>query len=473
MARLPLTTASYVARSLKASAQRCVNLYPEANPADAPAPVTFYGTPGTEVWSTLPGSGPVRCLYRASNGVLFAVQGMRLYRYDGLGSWIDLAGMATSTGPVNAADNGNSAVFVDGTLTAPTVNLGNYAVGAMSGDGWLGSAFVWFVDERLVFFQPGTQKYFWTGLLSLAIDPLDFASAEGMPDPIVSMIADHRELWFLGEETMEVYSSSGDATLPFVRYPAGFNHYGCEAKYSVAALDNTIYWLGKNKNGGRMVLRAQNYQPQAISTPAISEEFAKYDRVDDAIAWAYQQDGHPFYVLTFPSASKTWAYDVLTGQWHERAYRTAGNDLIRHRGNCAVFFGGENLVGDFEDGRIYRLDLDVYSDDGAPIARQKDFPHIVTEGRKQFFSRFTLDCEVAVGNPNDEDPQILLSWSDDGGNSWSNPIQMSLGRVGAYQTRARANRLGAARDRVWRVYTAAKAKVAFQGAFAEAAAGTS
>jgi hypothetical protein len=73
--RALLTSASYTAQSLKANAQRCVNLYPEANSPDSTAPTTFYHTPGLKLWSTMPGTGPVRCLFRASNGHLFARAG--------------------------------------------------------------------------------------------------------------------------------------------------------------------------------------------------------------------------------------------------------------------------------------------------------------------------------------------------------------------------------------------------------------
>ncbi|MGO4763815.1 hypothetical protein AB4120_14860 [Cupriavidus sp. 2KB_3] len=469
--KIPLLIASYVARSIIAEGQRCVNLYPEQNPQEAPQPVTFYGTPGKEVWSTVPGSGGIRCTYRTSNGMLMAVRGRQVYRYSS-GSWVYVADMGTDDGIVNAADNGVNAVFVDGTKVAPTINIKTLATGVMTGDGWLGSAFVAYVDQRLVFFQPDTQVFFWTDLLSLNIDPLSFASAEGLPDQIISMIADHRELWFLGETTLEVYSSSSDPDLPFARFPSGFNHYGCEAKYSVKALDNTIYWLGKSENGGRLVFRAQNYQPAIISTPAIAAEFGEYERVDDAIAWSYQDGQHAFYVLTFPTAGKTWAFDVLTSQWHERAYRMPDNSLTRERTQCHVYHDGMSLVGDFEDGRIYRMSMDIYTDDGEPIPRLKDFPQMGADGRQYVYTDFQLDVEAAVGNPDDPEPMVRLSWSNDSGATFGSSLERSLGPVGKYWKRLKWNRLGRGRRRVFRVYTAAKAKIAFQGGFLTGTSGT-
>jgi hypothetical protein len=187
----------------------------------------------------------------------------------------------------------------------------------------------------------------------------------------------------------------------------------------------------------------------------------------------YQQGGHSFYVLTFPTESKTWAFDAATGQWHERAYRTSANELIRHRSNCHVFYDRKHLVGDFENGKIYELDLDTYTDNGDVIYRTKSFQHFVADGKRQFFSSFEADMETGVGNADDSDPQAWLRWSDDGGRTWSATVTMSMGAVGEYAKRMRRNRMGMGRDRVFELSTAAKAKVVLQGAFIDAQAGTS
>ena len=42
-------------------------------------------------------------------------------------------------------------------------------------------------------------------------------------------------------------------------------------------------------------------------------------RFSDDGGYTYQQDGHSFYMLTFPTVSKTWCYDTSIGIWHERA----------------------------------------------------------------------------------------------------------------------------------------------------------
>lgn len=469
MRRITLTSASYTSRSLNASAQRCVNLYPELNPADAAAPMTFYGTPGRKLWSTLP-TGPARFMFKASNGVLFAVGGSRLYRYNA-GAWVDIAGLATSSGRVYAADNGISAVFVDGTTTAPTVNLSTFATGTMSGAGWYGADFVEFVSGFFVFNRPGTQQFYTTGAYDLTLDALDFASAEYSPDKIVRMIRDHNEVWFFGENSGEVFATSG-ADFILERIGGATQEAGCAAAHSALRMDNSMIWLGADERGDAMVWRAQGYQAVRISNHAIEEEMRKYSRIDDAFAYSYQQAGHSFYVLTFPTAGKTWAFDAATSLWHERAHRTSLNKLERLRDNCHVFFDRKHLVGDYETGAIYELDLDTYTDNGDEIPRIKSFQHMTADGARQFFRRLVLDMQAGVG-VGAADPQVSLRYSDDGGNTWSSLQTVSMGKVGQYRNKPCFHRLGMARDRVFEVSTAADAKIVLQGAFLEAEVGTS
>ncbi len=470
MGRILLTSASYTARSLIASAQRCVNLYPESNPADAAAPATFYGTPGRLLWSALP-TGPVRCLYQASSGDLFAVGGNRLYRYNA-GAWADLSGMATYEGPVYVADNGISAVFTDGSTTAPTVNLTSYKTGYMNGAGWYGANFVVFLAGFFLFDKPNSQQFYSTGAYDLTLDALDFASAEAVPDKLVRIIRDHNEVWMFGAKSAEVFALSGEA-FPFGAISGATQETGIAAAGSACRMDNSLFWLGADERGDAMVWRAQGYTPSRISTHALEEEMRTYARIDDAIAFSYQQGGHSFYQLTFPTASKTWDYDAATQQWHERAYRTSGNVLQRVRDNCHTFYQRKHLVGDWENGNIYELSIDTYTDNGARIERIKSFQHMSSENNRQFFKRMTLDMQAGIGSATEASPQVSMRWSDDGGFTWSAMLTASMGKIGQYTGKPSFNRLGMGRDRVFEVSTAAKAKIVLQGAFVDAQAGTS
>lgn len=472
MPRVLLQTASYTARSLIASAQRCINLYGELNPVDALAPMTFYSTPGRKLFSTVPGTGGLRGLFALSNGQLYASRGAELYRYDA-GTWSKVAYHGNGAGPVYGADNGISAVFVDGSSTAPTVALDGSAGGVMNGDGWEGADFVDFINGFFVFNKPNSQQFYITGAYDLTLDALDFASSESSPDPLVRLIRDHNDLILFGEKSTDVFGPSGGADFAFAPISGATMDVGCAAPHSVSKMDNTVWWLGNDSRGDAIVWRMNGYQPLRVSTHAMEEEMRKYPTISDAIAYSYQQSGHSFYVLTFPTAGKSWAFDAATQQWAERAYRMPNNQLTRLRDNCHVFYQRRHLVGDWENGNIYELDPETYTDNGAAITRLKSFQHLSSSGVRQFFDKLTIDTQAGIGIGGAPVPEIYLRWSDDGGFTWSELRTASLGQVGQYLNKPNFNRLGSGRDRVFEVSTVATGPIAFQGAFLEWRAGTS
>ena len=291
----------------------------------------------------------------------------------------------------------------------------------------------------------------------------------------MSLIVDHRELWLLGERTTEVWFNSGDVNFPMSRIQGAFIEHGCAATHSVCKLDNSVFWMGADDKGRGMVFRAAGYVPQRISTHALEYAIGQYARVDDAIGWTYQQEGHAFYVLTFPTANATWCFDASTGLWHERAYRDASNALGRHRGNCHMVFAGKNIVGDWESGKLYALDLDTYTDNGDAIPRIRSCPHIANDLKRVFYAALQIDMETGVGLTDGQgsDPQAMLQWSDDGGFTWSNELWASIGKLGERKTRVRWRRLGKARDRVFQVTITDPVKVEIVGASLEMGAGGS
>jgi hypothetical protein len=164
-------------------------------------------------------------------------------------------------------------------------------------------------------------------------------------------------------------------------------------------MDNQVYWLGKDARGQGIVYKAAGYIGQRVSTHAIEWQMQEYADLTDAVGYTYQQDGHSFYVLNFPSANTTWVYDVATGAWHERASFNNG-EFNRHRANNQMFFNSTTVVGDYENGKIYEFDLNVYADDGAPqkwLRSWRALPTGANNLTRTIQHSMQLDCETGVG----------------------------------------------------------------------------
>lgn len=402
--RVPLLGGAYQAKSIIANAQSCINLYPEVNPQpdSAPVPVIHYLTPGLRLLRAGPGDVPVRCTYRASNGDFYAVIGDTCYYVDSSWTATSLGTVTNLTTPIVMADNGIVIVLVDGTANGWVIDMAAHTFGTIDPTNFYGATRVDFVDTYLLFNRPGTSQWyisfsnadytmFTTGV---AFDPLDIAAKTGYPDFIAGLMVMHREVWLIGTLTTEIWYNSGAADFTFQPQPGAFVEHGCIAPYSIAAQDLNIYWLSQDKQGRIIVIRGSSYQAHRISTHAIENEFATYGDVSDAIGFTYQQEGHTFYFLTFPTADKTWCYDEATEQWHERVWTDDNGFFHRHRANCGANVYNTNVVGDWGNGNLYALDLDVYTDNGDPISRVRSFPHLIKDAKRIVYRQFIADMAV-------------------------------------------------------------------------------
>jgi len=467
----PILGQSYVARSVNAADSRMVNLFPEATPQAGKTAGFLNRAPGLRLLATL-GTGPIRGLWSPDPNGLYAyvISGNTFYRIDTSYN-AEVYGYVSGTGQVSMADNGTQ-LFIASNPDGYIFNMTTLIFAPITDPDFPGAVTVGYLDGYFVFNEPNSQRVWTTVLLDgSSVDPLDFASAEGSPDGLVSLIIDHREAWLFGTNSVEVWYDAGNAGFPLTRIQGAYNEIGCVAAYSVAKLDNGVFWLGGDARGEGIVYRTNGYTGQRISTHAIEWQIQQYGDISDAIGYTYQQDGHAFYVLIFPSAGATWVYDVATDNWHERAAWVNG-EYTRHRSNCQMAFNHEVIVGDYNDGRVYAFDLETYSDDDQPqrwLRSWRALPQDQNTLVRTAQHSLQLDAETGVGlNSGQGDvPEAMLRWSDDGGHTWSNEHWSSMGAIGAYGTRTFWRRLGMTnklRDRVYEVSGTDPVKIAIVGA---------
>ena len=466
--KTPILGSAYVARSVNAADNRMVNLFPEVVPEGGKEPAFLQRAPGLTRLLTA-GIGPIRGMWQYGD-YGYAVSGNTLYQIDS--NWNAVAkGTVAGSGPVSMSDNGTQ-LFIAANPQGYIYNVNTDVFQQITDPDFPGAVTVGYIDGYFVFNEPNSQKIWVTQLLDgTSVDPLDFASAEGNPDDVVAVFVDHREVWVFGTNSTEVWYDAGLTDFPLTRIQGAFNELGCAAPYSIAKMDNQIYWLGKDARGQGMVYRAAGYIGQRISTHAIEWQLQEYANLEDAVGYTYQQDGHSFYVLNFPTANTTWVFDVATGAWHERA-SFANGAFNRHRGNCQMFFNATNVVGDYQNGKIYKLDLDNYSDDGDPqkwLRSWRALPTGANNLARTIQHSMQLDCETGVGlvTGQGDNPQVMLRWSDDGGHTWSNEHWKSMGRIGRSGYRTIWRRLGATlkiRDRVYEISGTDPVRIYIMGA---------
>jgi len=382
---------------------------------------------------------------------------------------VDSAGTATSKGTINSNSgkawmeyNGSQIMIVGGTggwvydVSADTLTQ-------ITADGFPGASSLAYQDTYGIVVRPNTNEIYISDELDFTTwDALDYAPINSI-DKLVAVYSAHDELWCFGKDRIEVRYNSG-ATFPYDPIPGGQIETGLGAAASLAMLDNRLFWLD-NQNSIRM---AEGHTGTVISTPEINNLISQHPN-DDAIGYGFIISGNPFYVICFPSWNKTLMYNVSTNKWN---YWSSSPYDSRHRSNCYIDFNGRHIVGDYENGLLYEVDFDTYTDNGTNIRRVKTSPSIRGEHYENiFYHELGVLFKHGTGLTDNVDPQAMLRWSDDMLRTWSNEHWRGIGKIGEYKDRAIWHRMGRSRDRCYELVITDPVEVVIRDAWLKAEKG--
>lgn len=347
------------------------------------------------------------------------------------------------------------------TTGTETITLTIAPFGQITDPGVVPASRLAFIEGFILANQIGTRTFIQSGptAYSQTFPPSFFALKDSSTDNLVTLFENERELWLIGERTSEVWFNAGGTNFAFSRVPGVGPQIGCAAQNSITRAGPALVWLANNEQGENFVAETQQYSWGRISNHAIEHAISQYPLVSDAIGYAYEDEGHLFYVLTFPTADVTWVYDATESAkvgkacWHQRASWDPNSGYHRHRGNCFMNFQDLRIVGDYQSGQLHQLSRSVYDDAGNVLRAQRRAKHVWNgPGRTRVFHEslqieFTPGIGLQAGQGSN--PQAMLRWSNDGGFTWSQERWRSIGRAGITKNRAKWNQLGQARDRVY------------------------
>lgn len=521
---IPLTSGAYKGRNAISDYQICENLFPEVNPenTDPAVPVTHYMREGERPLSAPPVAGPGRGLFTASNGALYAVVGNTFYYITPGWASQKLGTIPNLATPVSMSDNGTSALVVDGTSQGNvlTLKVNTFTILSDPTGTFVGASRVDFSDTYLAMNAVGTNGWMVTNPNSITFNALQQANADSTPDIIQTMAFNIRQMWILKTTHTELWYLAGSTPFPYQSWPNVLIPYGCDAKYSLVQADVDLFWISRNAQGHAIAVKTKGDAVIAISTRALEYEWSNYTTTSDCVGGTFQQAGHTFIIFHFPSADKTWGYDLATEQWHARIWIDSSGQPHRER---ATFYaavgtpGGypETVVGqDWQTGRIYALDPTYYTDNGTPIVCKRTFPHQLKDlreithtafvadfatgeipgfsesapGSGDFNADFNSDFDISSTQPpgadfNDDYNNdfnnamrslnmstlaLCMRYSKNGGKTWSNYRQKHLLTSGHYRSMMRYRGLGMGRDWIFELLWVYPGPCALNGAYADA-----
>jgi hypothetical protein len=419
----------------------------EQLPPDAKTPFVLTRAPGISSWGTV-GSGPspIEGLY-ADHGLLYAVCGGGFYS-------ITSSAVATFRGAVGSSteidmDSNTTAVVIVSPPLAYSYTPASTTFAAISDSDFTsrGAGDVEHLDGYMLFREPSTGRFFSSDLNSVsAYDALNFATAEGSPDALVGMKVDHRNIVLFGERSIELWENSGASGFPFERMINGFIELGCINGKTVAKGDNSVWWVADDYT----VRRLEGATPMRVSHHGV-EQWLRTVTLVSLRGYFYSLEGHLCYVLKAPEGC--FVFDITTQSWHER--QTYDYDTWNWAN--PVRFAGKVLLGSTTSNVIGELDPEYYYELGETLRAEWDYQPVYSEAERSFHDSLEMVIETGVGLTSGQGsaPEVMLSFSDDGGRTWVNLPSKSLGAIGAYQTRVRWFGLGSCASQHGRVYRAA------------------
>lgn len=466
---------SYTAQSPIIDDEQAINCYCEkSESAGAATPIALLTRPGLKKFCTLPES-QVPGGFTVNGRTFFAAS--NLYELDAAGNVTNRGSLGVS--PVTpsqiTANETQLVILNNGNLYVLTLSTNALvAVDMMQFNGPV--AQIDFLDGYILATLQDSHTFQVSNLEDATTwDGLDIATISYFPDNVVSMKVEHRYIWFLSAKKAVAYYNAGAGSPPFIPVQGEFLEIGSGAAFGITQLDNSLFWLTQDERGMMMGWRLGQGR---VSTHAVEFAWQRYTTTSDAVSWTYQEYGHSFWVIYFPTANKTWAYDLSTGFWAERGYwMAAGAFYVADRPMCHTENFGKHLVGDWASGNVYILSSDYTTDDGNPLRGFRRTPTVAQENEWLYFRQiqFVMETGLAPETPIYEadgvtprPAQIQLRWSNDGGKTFSNWYYLSVGLVGQYDLRVIKRMLGRGRKRLWEVAWTDPYHYRFNDAFLDA-----
>lgn len=428
--RIPFPLSSSPGASTQESAGRLINCFAEPLGKDvlaqkglSPPAVVWRKTAGLTKFGASANTG-----FRGAklvNNSLYAAWSGKASFFDSTGAETALTGTLNGTEKVFWARN-NKSPTPDLVCCAPQTGLFAVTSSAVSSlSAWGAPNSISFMDSYFLgTYGDGTIQA--SDQNATTINTLNKTTAQSKPGGLIRGLPFNGQFFALGPSFGEVYTDTANPTgFPFTR--SYVIQRGLLSPYAIAGYEdgfgNALIWVADDSS---VVMHNGTPNPLKISPPDLDRLIAAVSNTTTLEASVYIAGGHPKWRLT--CASFTWEFDLGTQKWNE----ATSYQQTRTRAVGGHFAFGKWIVGDTQAGQLLYVDPTNYQEvtnplqftiESGPVA---EFPNRTRVGRADF--NFVVGVGQATGvDPTQTTPSVGISWSDDGGISWSNELVRQLG----------------------------------------------
>ena len=418
-----VTGPTYQSRSRPLSSQRTVNMYQQFD-EKGKDPFTLHSFYGQEYISEV-ADGEDRGVHRM-NEILYRIVGKNFYEVDSVGAHT-LKGTLTGTGRCIMEDDGDNLVIIADVVYVYTASTGvfkqNYNINLVD------ILSVTIINNQFIYTSPSLSFMAQPGD-PFDVSGLDAIAAESSPDSLVRDYVFNQTIYRMGQRTGEPWYNSGVGSPPIDRIDGQEFAVGVGAIHTLGHTDNAMYWLGDDK----AIYRVSGGIVQRISDDGLSNTIEEMTTISDAFGYPFTIQGQDFYLITFPSESRTFVINEKLGAngWFELS---SGNQGDAYSGTSMVQVYNEIYVAN--RGKLLKLNKDRYTQDTDTMVRERITQSFGGEllgvkGQRVKMSRLELIMEAGVGLITGQGvlPRVLIETSIDGGRSFKHSAWVNVGRMG-------------------------------------------
>lgn len=263
--------------------------------------------------------------------------------------------------------------------------------------------------EGFFLFSVPDGRVFASELNSTDINALSFATAEARADGLRRIIVRGNISYAMGGTTIEPWKNVGTSPFPLQRSPTVMQ-VGLLTTMAVAGFEDSWNAPTYFASADKRIMALSGYETAPVSSPDV-ERFLAASTVSTVELTAFVWNGRSFIAVSSDAGS--WVLDVEARSWHERGSTGA----TRWRAKFSTYSGAQWVFGDSLTGDLLVMSSTL-TENGAAIGGfiqsgpLKDFPARVA-------AKLSADFTEA-------DITIYVSWSHDGGKTWSTELERSI-----------------------------------------------
>lgn len=446
-------------------------------------------------------TGEGRGIYSsAKQNKMYAVIDSAIYKFNTDLTYLIVGHTVTFTGDVFITENNAGQVlFSDGLnlyvydSTAPAATaftiLPSGTIGPPTDLGFT-PGYVTFQNTR--FISPDTKSSLWRlsdfnngrTVANWPADSQHEGALQTKPDTAVATLrfpGRGNMLLVFGHTVTEIWNDVGAQLFPYQRNQSVNLDYGCLNPATIAESENIVCWLASNEKSGPTIMYTNGGDLKHISTDGIDFQLANIKNPTNSYGFMFKQDGHLFYVISFPEDNLSYAYDFNTQMF----FTVSDENMNAYIAKRVAFFNDQYYFVSIIDGNLYQMSSNFYTYDYGngnihEIPRIRITPSISLPDQSRFvagYTGFTIeqgqfdypDNDTRF-NLNTQDgrqittqngfvlsggqdftanvPKIQLSTSKDGGVNYGIKDTIFMKPLGRRANKLRFWRLGAANDLV-------------------------